>query len=474
MWVKLYWGGLADFGARYRLILGQAWAERHRMPVNLYRRGEADFLPAALAIQERPPSPLPRLTAALLLSFACLTLLWAVFGQMDIVVIAPGKLVPGGRSKSIQALDAAKVLAIPVQDGQAVTAGSLLLELDAGLARAEWARAHADWLAAGLQAARARALLDALEGGGPPAIQAGALPDEERAQAERHVAGQWAELQGKLRQLDATITRRTADIRATSEDIKRASLALPLLAQHRQDLASLAADGYVARHDLQEAERRLIEAEGELAIAQEKRKAGLADLEESKKEREVTLSSTRRAQLDQLAEARQKSDEAAQDMAKAEIKIAQARILAPIDGVVQQLALHTVGGVVQPAQQLMLIVPKEDGLEVEAMIENRDIGFVALGQRAEIKVEAFPYTKFGTVLAQVKTLSSDAINDEKKGPLFSVLLALPRPVLPIAGQDTPLKPGMAVEAEIRTGKRRVIEYFLAPLLQRGHESLRER
>jgi len=143
-------------------------------------------------------------------------------------------------------------------------------------------------------------------------------------------------------------------------------------------------------------------------------------------------------------------------------------------GTVQKLAVHTVGGVVTPAQLLMVIVPRDNVLEVEAMLPNKDIGFVNPGQDAEVKVETFPFTKYGTLHGKITQVSSDAIQDEKLGLIYSIRVRLAKDALPVENKTVRLTPGMAVMVEIKTGTRRVIEYFLSPLIQVGSESLRER
>jgi hemolysin D len=150
------------------------------------------------------------------------------------------------------------------------------------------------------------------------------------------------------------------------------------------------------------------------------------------------------------------------------------QLTSPVAGTVQQLTVHTVGGVVTPAQAVMVIVPRDNPLEVEAFIENKDVGFVKPDQDAELKIETFQYTKYGTLHAQVTSVSHDAINDEKRGLIYSTRVKMDKATINVDGTDVNLSPGMAVSVEIKTGKRRVIEYFLSPLLQYGHESLRER
>ncbi len=157
------------------------------------------------------------------------------------------------------------------------------------------------------------------------------------------------------------------------------------------------------------------------------------------------------------------------------VEINQRQILyAPVDGKVQELAISTVGGVVTEAQQLMLVVPKEEQLELEVLLENKDIGFVEEGMQAEVKIHTFPFTKYGIVDAVVTNISDDAVIDEKRGLLFKMQLRMLRDWIDIDGKRVSLKPGMSVTVEMQTGERRVIEFFLAPLLRYQQESIRER
>ena len=197
-------------------------------------------------------------------------------------------------------------------------------------------------------------------------------------------------------------------------------------------------------------------------------------MSEGRGQRSALTAETRRIALDSINEAEQKAAALRQDLVKLESRGRLMTLTAPVDGTVQQLAVHTVGGVVTPAQPLMMIVPSDAAVEVEALLENKDIGFVHAAQAAEVKVETFPFTKYGTLHAQVTHVSSDAINDEKKGLVYAARVKLERATMRVEERTVNLTPGMAVTVEIKTGRRRVIEYFLAPLLQYRDESLRER
>lgn len=175
-----------------------------------------------------------------------------------------------------------------------------------------------------------------------------------------------------------------------------------------------------------------------------------------------------------LSAAETRARSLSKEITKAGTRANQQHLTAPIDGVVQQLAVHTVGGVVTPAQQLMVIAPEEGQLEVEAILENKDIGFVNPNQEVEVKIDAFPFTRYGTVEGKVISISRDAVQVEKVGLVYTARVNLQRSTIQIENKEIRLTPGMSVAVEIKTGKRRLIEYFLSPLIQAGQESIRER
>ncbi|RMP65918.1 Type I secretion membrane fusion protein, HlyD, partial [Pseudomonas syringae pv. atrofaciens] len=185
--------------------------------------------------------------------------------------------------------------------------------------------------------------------------------------------------------------------------------------------------------------------------------------QEAERRRKGVVAKTRRAMLDLLQQADQKIASFNQDLTKARYQEDLTTLEAPVDGTVQQLAVHTVGGVVTPAQPLMVLVPDGQPVEVEAMLENKDVGFVRAGQAVTVKVETFTFTKYGTIEGEVISVSSDAIEDEKRGLIYSSKIRLNSDTLNVNGVDIKLSPGMAVTAEVKTNKRRVIEYFLSPL-----------
>jgi hemolysin D len=458
------------------------------------RAAELAFLPAALEIMETPPSPRRRAIAATIILLFCAALAWSAWGTIDIVASASGKIVPSGRTKVIQPFETGVVRSIRVQDGQAVKSGDLLIELDPTVNAAERDHLLNDLSAEQLNIARLRAALagdDAVASFMPPADADPALVSVQHQllahQVNEHrakiaaLARQQAQKEAEYATIDATIHKLEATIPIVQQrvDIRKSLFDKELGSKLTYyEILQLSVE---QREDLVVQKSHLREAEAAAAAIRETRNQAEAEY--------------RRAISDDLAKAGQKASGLAQDLIKAEQKTRLQRLTAPVDGVVQQLAVHTVGGVVTPAQALLMIVPSDSRLEIEAQVSNRDIGFVRAGQDAEIKVDTFNFTRYGLLRGEVLTVSEDAIirdrpqdrspdralatqadTSEPKGQElnYNARISLGRTQMQIDDRMVNLSPGMAVTVEIKTGSRRILSYLLSPLLRYRQESLRER
>ncbi|MDO9467302.1 MAG: HlyD family type I secretion periplasmic adaptor subunit [Thiobacillus sp.] len=465
----------ADLFKRYARIFRHAWSHRKETDAPVLQAHEAQFLPAALALRDTPVHPAPRITLWLIMAFALIAVLWATFGRIDVVATAIGKIIPSDRTKVIQPMETAVVKAIHVRDGQDVPLGQILIELDATTATADSDRLRNEALTARLEALRAQTLLASLASGAPPRLVPLDGVDTARLLAEQSQAtGQYQEYQARQLQLQAEITRRRAELQATQDQVVKLEQTVPIARQRAQDYHKLVKENFISQHGYLEREQVRIEQEQDLASSRSKVSEIHAALAEAKQEQATLTAETRRQLLDQHNLAAQKAASLEQELVKADQRGRLMHMTAPVAGTVQQLAVHTIGGVVTPAQPLMVIVPKENVLEVEAMLPNKDIGFVNPGQDVEVKVETFPFTKYGTIHGTITQVSSDAIQDEKLGLVYSTRVKLARDTIRVENKTVRLSPGMAVTVEVKTGKRRVIEYFLSPLMQYGNESLRER
>jgi hemolysin D len=465
----------SDLLKRYVEAWGHAWRSRAAMEPASRLPHEAQFLPAALSLQETPVSPAPRVTMWMLISFAALALLWAFFGHIDVVATAQGKIVPNDRTKTIQPFETATVKVIHVTDGQVVKAGDVLIELDATTAQADKDRIQSDLSSARLQVARNQAMLTALDATRSPQLtRPPAVDDAKFQEAQRLLAGQMGEYSARLNRIQADMSKRQAELRSTQELVRKLEQTLPIAKQRAEDFKNLVDQNFVSRHGYLEREQSRIEQEADLANLRSRLKEVEAAMREAQGQRSELTAQTRRVSLDSVTEGQQKAAALEQELLKADSRGKLMYLTSPVDGTVQQLIVHTVGGVVTPAQPVMLIVPRDNPLEVEAFIENKDIGFVKPNQAAEVKIETFQYTKYGTIHSKVTSVSHDAINDEKRGLIYSARVKMEKTTINVDNTVVSLTPGMAVSVEIKTGKRRVIEYFLSPLIQHTSESLRER
>lgn len=462
---------------RYRDVWQQAWRQRKSMDSVQRLPHEAQFLPAALELQDTPVHPAPRIFVWSILGFAVLALLWGFIGKIEVVAVAPGKIVPNGKTKLIQSSETAVVRAIHVGDGQAVKVGELLVELDPTAADADVRRIQSELLAARVDSARGAAMLDAINQQQPPASLIGAIANADPQQvlsAQRWLQGQYQEYRSNLELVDAEVLQRSAEIQSAQAQVASLRQTVPIATQLAEDYRRLLEQQYVARHEYLEKEQARLDLLRQLSVQQASVLQSTAAQAEARRRREGVVAQNRRAMLDLQQEANQKAASLVQELAKARYQETLTSLKAPVDGTVQQLAIHTVGGVVTPAQPLMVIVPADQPVEVEAMLENKDVGFVRAGQPVTVKVETFTFTKYGTVDGEVLSVSNDAIEDEKRGLIYSSRIRLKSDHLLVNGQRVALSPGMSITAEVKTDQRRVIDYFLSPLQQHVDESLRER
>ncbi|WGS01070.1 HlyD family type I secretion periplasmic adaptor subunit [Bradyrhizobium sp. ISRA443] len=488
---------------------------------------DREFLPAAIEILETPAPPLSIVTMVTICVFFAAALAWSFYGRLDVHAVAPGKIDTAGRAKVIQPFDPGKIAALHVENGQHVRAGDLLLELDPAEAAAE-ANAQRDALHADLAEiarrrfaiATARAVLDrpakSKEAGAREAViadlmQAAAdpaprivwgveLPEAIRLREAAVLTADVNQLIGALQSLDKQMaqkeaTRQRLEMRIAYQDKLIETLtALLSVRQQSYDLkVGTKINLYDAKGELEKSQSSRASDEGELIETE-------AALMELASEKIKTLSQFVADNGNKQAEAERKADEAKQAVVKAWARLARTRLHSPVDGVAQQIAVTTVGQVVTTGQQLLVVAPTEGALQIEALVANLDIGFVKPGQTAAIKVDAFPFTRFGVLHGKVVRIASEAVEEQeaKRGLanapatantagvppasqagqpqsfVFPVTIALDEQAMDIDGAMVALTPGMTVTVEIKTDSRRVIDYLLSPLAKIASEALKER
>ncbi len=455
---------------------------------------ETEFFPAALEIVETPASPAGRAVAGVIILFFVLLLMWACLGTVDIIATAQGKIIPTERTKTIQPFETGVVRAIHVRDGQQVKAGEVLIEIDPTINEAERDRLEQELMQEKLKVARLRTLTSMKDDiDAALVIPEGASVDEAVMQ-RKMLANQIEEMRARLSSLDKQIAQTEGNLAAVNSTITKINEALPLLRKRYEMRRELAAKGYSSRLDALAVQQELVEHQHELEVQSGRLAEAASGVAALREQRSQVEAEYRHKNLDDLAQAELKAKNLQEHLVQAAQKFRLQTLTAPVAGTVQQLAVHTEGGVVTPAQALLIIVPAGSKLEIEAMISNRDIGFVHEGQDAAIKVDTFNFTKYGLLSGRVESVAQDAIQRTEPNkvaakqqgsenatsePVGQELVYMARIVLAttqmqIDDRLVTLAPGMAVTVEIKTGTRRIIEYLLSPLQRHQQQALRER
>lgn len=432
---------------------------------------EKDFLPAVLEVVEKPPSPAGRIVMWTMFALIFLIIMWSLLGHVDEVAVAPGKLIPVGNVKVVQVEDKGVVKAIHVKDGDKVTQGQLLLELDTTIPAADLAsiKKLLDYYNLEIERLQAEKL------GIPFSPQLTSEVDRKDIQLQLNVyQSRQNEFRAKLAAAEANVQQNqvSLDVARINEDKLQS---LYVIAKDREErIDKLVKENAVAEFVLLDYRSKRLEVQQSLA-SQIADSARLQSAINQSRETLAGIVAEHERDIDtRLVENRKQVAAYSEELKKAAEKERLSHIKAPVDGRVTQLAMHTIGGVVTEAQALMVIVPEEVNLAVESWVANRDIGFVHEGQQAEVKIETFSFQKYGTVDAIVSEVSPDAIEDKEKGRVYRVMLQLNKNQIQVGDKQVFFGPGMSANAEIKIRQKRIIEFFLDPFRKYQSEALRER
>nr|WP_246394871.1 HlyD family type I secretion periplasmic adaptor subunit [Microbulbifer rhizosphaerae] len=446
-----------------------------------------DFVPAALEIEQSPPNPLGLWLINSICLFFVIAILWAIFGKIDIVAVAEGTVVPDGKVKTIQANELSVVREIHVLEGSRVEEGDPLITLDATNAAADLERLDGE-----LKTSRARLARERVYSAYLPRLGEGKVAMMQEAQAglrdklvgvdarEQHpfqqslLRGYFTDYLAESDLIDQQIDSKQQELDMSRALVRKAEKILPILTERTASLEKLLSRDLVARDKYLELEQQRIDAEEGLALEQERIEQLQSQLRELDLQRSALLSKSLYNSLSQQEELERNITSLEKEYAKARLRNLQQVIRAPIAGTVQELAIHTRGAVLEPAQPLMQIVPAGSTLEVQAWVLNQDIGFVEEGQPVTVKVSTFNFTKYGFIEGTVANLSEDAVMDEDKGYRYLSSVRLNTQSLQLPDRELPLRAGMHVVAEVKTGKRNIYEYFTKPIRESLGNSFGER
>jgi hemolysin D len=459
---------------RHVEVLRESWRRQNEEDRRKREVDDPEFLPAALEILETPPSPGARLLLIALCLLFAIAILWSVFGRVDVVANASGKVIPATNVKTVQAIEIGAVRAIHVRNGQRVRKGELLLELDPTLAGADEAQASQAFHSAELAMARNRTILAHLDGRNRAFDPPKDAPSALAAVQERLLLTTIGEFEAQRLTLEKARAEKAAELAAAQAEVAKLEQTLPLVQQQLDARRELAGRGYFSKLRLLEYEQLKVEHLRNLDIQRSNVRRANSAIENLDAQILQLREGLRKTAAAEQAEAADRSALAVEDIRKSARRRVLQQLRAPVDGNVQQLAVFTVGGVVQPAQPLMVIVPEDSAVEVEALVLNKDVGFIREGQPVRLKLEAFPFTDFGIIPGTVETISRDANQDEKLGLVYAARIRMGASSIKVGRHWQRIGSGLAVQAEILTGRRRIIQYLLSPIARSLDEAGRER
>ncbi len=440
------------------------------------RRLQYEFLPAAEEIIETPAAPFGAVVIWLTTILLALALAWAYLGQIDIVAVGNGRVSTEGSVKVVQSASYGVVKRITAQEGQRVHKGDVLVELDKTTAEKELATT-----AQSLNIARAeRDILRrlAMGNGADDIINSAGVSDEVKAVLREFTASQLALASAKEQALKGSIASHQRQLQFNQQTKAQLEGEAQKLKDRqtkvKQKLESAnAIERIRLQNELDTLEQRITTANSAATSQGQQVLQSQLTLAQARSQSQVSLAETSSSIGGQVIAQEQRIAELENNLAKAKRVLEQTTITAPVDGTILALNTRTIGGVVNVAERIAQIVPDNDLLYVDVTLDNQDVGFVGVGQRVVVKVATYPFQRYGYLEGTVENISPDAIQDEKKGLVYKAKVKL-------SGANSSKKnrlkllPGMSVSVEITTGKRRIIEFFLDPLMTHVDDSLKVR
>jgi len=422
-------------------------------------KDQHEFKPLLVEIEERPLNPLGRIIFWIILCAIGFGGLWMFFGKVDVVVTVRGKVIPSGEVKTVQPLNSGVVRRILVEPGDRVRQGQVLLEIDPSHIDPELVSLTTDLAQAQIERRRISALLDGSDfkpDGSEASADMYAVQREIFLAKRRRLGQQLGAKQAELRQLDEqsamtddSAAYATAMVTRLRERLQRLERVRDIVSrddyeQTCSELSRFETEHLTARRRKEELAARKLQIRLEIAFIEEEFRNRLL----------LELAEKTQRQLYLQAQVEQKS-----------FLSSRQQITAPVDGYVSRLLFHTVGGVVTPAEVLAYIVPEHSPLLIRGLLQNKDAGFVAENMDVSIKIDSFNFQKYGTLDGRVQQIARDSLEDEGLGLVYEIYIRPTRTHLLVDGVETPIVTGMSVTAEVKVGERRIIEFFLYPLIR---------
>ncbi|MBC8950595.1 HlyD family type I secretion periplasmic adaptor subunit [Xenorhabdus sp. TS4] len=446
-------------------------------------------MPDYLQLIENPPSPTVRWTSCSIVIFSLLIIIWSFIGKIDIHVISQGKIISNGRSKIIQPLETGRIKAIYVNEGQIVNKGDKLTNIEVIGAEEIYLQNESDLISSFINYQIGHSVIIAMSSTSFNFEWLNELPHngkkyiisdmkttyiKQNHEGEKIALSIYQSWINKIRKLTERKKQIESEMLATKEEIKSLSFSISLESNKLNDYQKLNSKNYLSHHELINLKDKISKLNHQCEITKSKYNELSYKNNEIDNEMEINTQEVLRNAIEMKRNADNEIKKLIIEMIKNKKRYQTTTLTSPVDGRVQQLSVNTINGVVTTATPLMVIVPNDSPYEIEIMIENKDIGFIRENQSVIVKIDSFPYTRYGYLTGKIKSISYDSVKDDDKGYVFPAIVNLVNNKIIINGESVNLKAGMTVTSEIKTGERKVIDYVISPLQTKIDESFWER
>ncbi|MCK9372546.1 MAG: HlyD family type I secretion periplasmic adaptor subunit [Sulfuricurvum sp.] len=430
-----------------------------------HTKDKHEFTPLLVEIEERPTSPLGRSLLYTILAFMSIGLLWLFFAKIDVVVSARGKVIPVGEIKTLQPVETGVIGSILVKEGQSVKKGEVLMEIDPSMTQSDLASKQQNLALLELETNRLNALINDRPFIPNPACKETAAISTQQLMyfsTKSAYEQQRQVLQEQIRQND----EQTLTAQADKSRLKQ------LLASAKEHEARLKEVlDIIAKKEYEDVKNQKVEYQEQLTMKEHVIAQSGGKLRELNQQLRLITQEYRNKLLAELTQKSKEATSLRTEVETTQFRNAKQQIIAPVDGTIGKLLVHTVGGVVTPAEKLLTLIPQNVPLIIQATVLNQDIGFITKEMDAAVKIDTFDFQKYGLIHGTVKHIADDAIDDEKLGPVYEIAITPNDTTLRVEGKDLTINPGMSVTAELKVGKRRVIEFFIYPMIKYLDEGL---
>lgn len=424
-----------------------------------------EFRPLLVEIEERPINPLGRTLLWTIIALIVLASAWLYFAKIDVVVSARGKAIPDGEIKILQPIETGVISSILVKEGEMVKEGQTLMEIDPSVTETDLESKKATLALLEMEMRRLSALIEDK----PFDIDDGRYDATDAATQQLIYLTTKLSQEQSLQMIEKQMQQVREQIGAAEIDIERLTKLAENAREHEERLFKVI--DIVARNEYESVRKERIDYDDQIRMKRHEVSQLEVKSKELSSQKQYTIQDYNNKLLDELTAKSKEATALKVEVRAIEFKKSKQRITAPVDGYIGKLMVHTIGGVVTPAEKLISVIPKDVPLVIKATVMNQDIGFIKDGMEAAIKIDTYNFQKYGLLRGIVKHISDDSIDDEKLGPVFEVYIEPTEKTLFVEGETVTLNSGMSVTAELKVGKRRIIEFFIYPMIRYLDEGL---